>query len=122
MRKQEIDLRNTGPAGKRPDEVRRAAAALADRATYRGLADLFGALADPTRASIVHLLLDHELCTADMALVLGLKAPAASQHLRILRGLRLVRTRRDGRLVLYRLDDTHVAQIVGLGLAHTTHG
>jgi ArsR family transcriptional regulator, lead/cadmium/zinc/bismuth-responsive transcriptional repressor len=120
MRKEEINLRNAGSEGMRPGDVRLAAASRAGRETYRALADLFGALADPTRASIVHLLIDHELCTADIALVLGMKAPAASQHLRVLRGLGLVRTRRDGRLVLYRADDPRVAQIVGLGLAHAT--
>jgi DNA-binding transcriptional ArsR family regulator len=102
----------------RPDDVLRATGTVAGPDTYRELAALFGALADPTRAAIVHLLLGHELCTADIALVLGLSSPVASQHLRVLRGLRLVRIRRDGRLVLYRLDDAHVAQIVGLGLAH----
>jgi DNA-binding transcriptional ArsR family regulator len=127
MRNREINLRNPGSgrsaaaeprAAMRPDDVERASAAVAGAGTYRELAALFGALADPTRASIVHLLLDHELCTADIAIVLGLKAPVASQHLRILRGLRLVRSRRDGRLVLYRLEDAHVARIVGVGLAH----
>ena len=120
MRNREISLRNLA-AAMRPDDVMRAAEAVADRDTYSQLGDLFGALADPTRASIVHLLLEHELCTADIALVLGLKAPAASQHLRVLRALRLVRTRREGRLVLYRLDDAHVAQIVGVALTHVTH-
>jgi ArsR family transcriptional regulator, lead/cadmium/zinc/bismuth-responsive transcriptional repressor len=136
MRNHEFHLRNGGtgsdlrkaPSGSggtarlalRPDEVRRAVATMAGRETYGALADLFEALADPTRASIVHLLLDHELCTADVALVLGLRPPAASQHLRLLRVRRLVRTRRDGRLVLYRLDDAHVAQIVALGLAHVS--
>jgi DNA-binding transcriptional ArsR family regulator len=139
MRNREFGLRKAGsesglrkPGGEqgdaaargaqRPDEARRAAGAVADRATYDELADLFGALADPTRASIVHLLLDHELCTADIALVLGLKAPTASQHLRVLRLRRLVRSRRDGRLVLYHLDDAHVAQLVALGLAHVVNG
>ncbi|HEY4026161.1 MAG TPA: metalloregulator ArsR/SmtB family transcription factor [Candidatus Dormibacteraeota bacterium] len=137
MRNPELSLRKEGSeaalrkpaaaaeaasAGLRPDEVRRAAGAVASRETYGALADLFEALSDPTRASIVHLLLDHELCTADVALVLGLKPPAASQHLRLLRVRRLVRTRRDGRLVLYHLDDAHVAQIVALGLAHVLTG
>jgi ArsR family transcriptional regulator len=137
MRNPELNLRKEGSeaalrkpaaaaeaasAGLRPDEVRRAAGAVASRETYGALADLFEALSDPTRASIVHLLLDHELCTADVALVLGLNPPAASQHLRLLRVRRLVRTRRDGRLVLYHLDDAHVAQIVALGLAHVLTG
>jgi ArsR family transcriptional regulator, lead/cadmium/zinc/bismuth-responsive transcriptional repressor len=81
---------------------------------------LFGALADRTRASIVHTLLQQELCTLD--LVLGLPPPTVSQHLRVLRDLRLVRSRRHGRLVLYHLDDAHVAQMVSIGLAHEGEG
>ena len=77
---------------------------------------MFAVLADPTRVGIVHLLSDHELCTADVALLLRLNRPAASQHLRVLRDLRLVRARREGRLVLYRLADPLVARVVGLGL------
>jgi DNA-binding transcriptional ArsR family regulator len=91
---------------------------LVGRAAYSRLAAGFGAIADPTRAAIVHVLLHQELCTADLAAVLEISAPAASQHLRVLRNLRLVTSRREGKLVLYRLEDSHVAQLVTIGLAH----
>ena len=102
--------------------VQRARRLLAAKDTYDRLATLFGAIADPTRAAIVHVLLAQELSTTDLALVLGISAPAASQHLRILRDLRFVSSRREGRFVLYRLDDAHVAELVNLGVAHEAEG
>jgi DNA-binding transcriptional ArsR family regulator len=88
------------------------------RATYQRLAETFGALADPTRAHIVHLLLGQERCTAELAPAVGVSDPAVSQHLRLLRRLDLVASRRQGRYVYYRLDDDHVAQLVQTSLAH----
>jgi ArsR family transcriptional regulator, lead/cadmium/zinc/bismuth-responsive transcriptional repressor len=123
MRNRDIGLRKDGARlaqhAQRPDEVLHAASAVADPATYRDVANLFAVLADPTRVSIVHLLTEHELCTADVALLLDLNAPAASQHLRVLRDQRLVTVRREGRVVLYRLDDARVAGLLELGMARS---
>ena len=102
------------------DRVETARGLLVDRQTYSRLAALFGALADPTRAGIVHALLQQELTTSELAAALQISAPAASQHLRVLRDLRLVRVHREGRQVFYRLDDAHVEQLVDIGLAHET--
>lgn len=88
------------------------------RTTYERLAETFGALADPTRARIVHLLLAEDRCTEDLARTVGVSEPAVSQHLRLLRRLGLVASRRQGRYVYYRLDDDHVAQLVRTSLAH----
>jgi len=88
------------------------------KGTYERLAETFGALADPTRARIVHLLLGEELSTTDLAPAVGVSEPAVSQHLRLLRRLGLVASRRQGRYVYYRLDDDHVAQLVRTSLAH----
>jgi DNA-binding transcriptional ArsR family regulator len=78
-------------------------------------------LPTPTRARIVHTLLRQDLCTCDLAAVLGITESAVSQHLRVLRMLRLVKHRRAGKLVYYSLDDAHVAQLVQIGLAHGGH-
>ncbi len=67
---------------------------------------------------MVHVLAHQELCPADLALTLGLHRPAASQHLRVLKQLRIVRSRREGRLVLYSLDDAHVAELLSRALEH----
>ena len=104
-----------------PEQVAQARTRLATPETYRGVADLFGALADPTRAKILHTLLRQELCTCDLAAVVGVTESGISQHLRILRALRLVKSRRAGKFVYYRLDDTHVALLMQLGLTHQGH-
>lgn len=105
-----------------PEAVAQARAALAPDATYADLAALFDALADPTRAKIVHTLLRQELCSCDLAAVVGISRSGASQHLRILRNLRLVKSRRAGKLVYYSLDDAHIALLVQVGLTHLGHG
>jgi ArsR family transcriptional regulator len=104
-----------------PEAVANAKRLLEEGTTYLDLALVYGSLADPTRARIVHLLLQQEMCTCDLALVLGVSDSAVSQHLRVLRGLRLVRSRRVGKIVYYTLDDAHVAQLVQVGLAHLGH-
>jgi ArsR family transcriptional regulator, lead/cadmium/zinc/bismuth-responsive transcriptional repressor len=104
-----------------PDAVAAAQLRLADGSIYRAVADLFGALADPTRAKLVHVLIRHELCTCDLAAVLGISESGVSQHLRILRALRLVKARRQGKFVYYTLDDAHVALLLQLGLTHAGH-
>ena len=104
-----------------PDAVRQARALLAHEDTYRDLAALFGALADPTRAKIVHTLLSQELCTCDLAAVIGATESGVSQHLRVLRSLRLVKARRAGKFVYYSLDDAHIALLLQVGLTHQGH-
>jgi DNA-binding transcriptional ArsR family regulator len=103
------------------EEVRRARAHLAGEGAYSELAALFGALADATRARIVHALMHQELCTCDLAAVVGVSESGVSQHLRVLRSLRLVKSRRAGKFVYYTLDDAHVALLVSVGLAHQAH-
>lgn len=105
-----------------PDTVAEARAHLEDTHTYRQLAEVFGALADPTRVRIVHALLRQELCTCDIAVVVGSSESGVSQHLRILRALRLVKNRRAGKFVYYTLDDAHIALLVQVGLIHLGHG
>jgi ArsR family transcriptional regulator len=82
------------------------------------LAAIFAALGEPTRLRIVHALSVGELCVGDLAAVLGMAVPAVSQHLRVLRDLRIVRNRRVGKMVYYALDDAHVADLFAVALAH----
>jgi DNA-binding transcriptional ArsR family regulator len=88
---------------------------------YADLAEVFRALADPSRAKIVHSLLNQELCTCDLAAIVSLSEPGVSQHLRVLRNLRVVKARRAGRRVFYSLDDAHVRELLSLSLSHLGH-
>jgi DNA-binding transcriptional ArsR family regulator len=104
-----------------PEAVARAREGLEADHVYSDLAGLFGALADTTRVTIVHALLQQELCTCDIAAAVGISESGASQHLRVLRSLRLVKSRRAGKFVYYSLDDAHIALLVQLGLTHLGH-
>lgn len=86
------------------------------------LAAIFAALGEPTRLRIVHALSAGELCVGDLAALLGMPVPAVSQHLRVLRDLRIVRNRRAGKMVYYALDDAHVADLFAVALAHVRGG
>ena len=85
------------------------------------LAEIFKALADPTRVRILHALSHAELCVGDLAAVLAMTESAVSHQLRLLRGLRVVRARRDGKQVYYALDDEHVTRLFQLSLEHIGH-
>ena len=84
----------------------------------QGLADTFSALGDPTRVRILDALSHGELCVCDLAAVLRLSQSAVSHQLRLLRGMRLVRPRRDGRVVFYSLDDQHIMSLFRQTLQH----
>jgi ArsR family transcriptional regulator len=101
--------------------VRAARTALPSAAATQALAALFAALGDPTRLRVVAALAASELCVGDIAGALGLSESAASHQLRVLRGLGLVRSRREGRLVYYALDDAHVFTLYQQGLDHVGH-
>jgi ArsR family transcriptional regulator len=103
------------------ERVQTTIAHLVDDATANHLAETFKALSDPTRVRIVSLLRRDELCVCDLAAALGMSQSAVSHQLRILRDLRLVRWRREGRLVFYKLDDDHVADLFQRGLEHVVH-
>jgi DNA-binding transcriptional ArsR family regulator len=82
------------------------------------LAELFRALADPTRVRIVYALVQQDLTTSGLATLLGMNPPTISQHLRLLRTLRIVKPRREGQLVYYSLDDDHIRLLITLSLNH----
>ncbi len=103
------------------DDVRAAAPDLLDGLTATHIAELFAALGDPTRVRIISVLREHELCVCDIAAVLGMTQSAVSHQLRVLRQLRLVRRRKEGRQVFYALDDDHVAVLYEQGLSHVQH-
>lgn len=82
------------------------------------LAETFQALGDSSRIQIVWALSFGELCVGDLAEVLDMSQPAVSHHLRMLRNLRLVKVRRDGRTSFYSIDDEHIGHLLKEGIEH----
>lgn len=103
-----------------PARVAAVRRSLPDAETVESLGEIFKALGDPTRLRLLTALAQAELCVCDLATLVGISESAASHQLRLLRTLRLVRARRDGRMVHYRLDDDHVVRLLAQGLDHVT--
>jgi DNA-binding transcriptional ArsR family regulator len=91
--------------------------ALMSAEAVRNVADTFRILGDPTRIRILDALSGGELCVCDIAGLAAISESAVSHQLRLLRGMRLVKSHRAGRLVFYALDDQHIIEL--LRQAHT---
>ena len=85
------------------------------------LSSVFQCVGHPTRVRILRALFSSELCVCDIAQVLGISVSAVSHQLRTLRGLRLVKYRRAGKMAYYSIDDEHVRKLFALGLEHVRH-
>ena len=92
--------------------------ALPPEETLYDLAEFFKVFGDSTRIRILYALLDEELCVVDLAELLGLTQPACSHQLRVLKNNKLVRYRREGKVVFYSLSDDHVRSIIETGMEH----
>ena len=105
-----------------PNRVAAVRGRMPDTQSAEDLACVFQVLAEPARVRIVTALLEAgELCVCDLAAVVGQSEAATSQHLRVLRAARMVRNRRDGRMVYYTLDDAHVRMLMDVALQHVKH-
>lgn len=82
------------------------------------LADLFKTFGDTTRIKILYVLMEHELCVADLAEAIDATQSAVSHQLRTLKQSRLVRAKRDGKNVMYSLSDDHVHSMLAQGMTH----
>lgn len=82
------------------------------------LAETFRALGDPNRLRLVGALARQELCVCDLAATLGMSQSAVSHSLRVLRQLRLVRSRKQRKTIYYRLDDRHIERLLADGFEH----
>ncbi len=89
--------------------------------TIISLSEVFKTLGDPTRLKIIYLLSKRNLCVYDIADILNMSQSAISHQLRVLRGLRLVKFRKEGKHVIYSLDDDHVLQLFNQGIEHISH-
>jgi ArsR family transcriptional regulator, lead/cadmium/zinc/bismuth-responsive transcriptional repressor len=92
-----------------------------DETSALDLAELFRALADPTRVKILYILLQGEQTTTALASMVGITDAAISHQLRGLKQMHIVRPRRQGREVYYSLDDEHVTDLLVRGWEHIQH-
>ena len=119
----QIDSRKRDDGTCEAEFVDKAKVALAKRAMEPDgvlvhLAETFRALADPTRVKIVSALALQELCVCDLTKLLGVTQSAVSHQLRLLRNLRLVKCRREGKSAYYSLDDHHIETLLAEGIKH----
>ena len=91
-----------------------------DDSDINALAEEFKTLADPTRIRIIVALKERELCVCDLASILGLTGSAVSHQLRMLRGQKLVKYRKDGKIAFYTLDDEHIDALITQGMRHVS--
>ncbi len=82
------------------------------------LAEFFKVFADSTRMKMIYALMEKELCVCDLANIVNTTQSAISHQLKILRQSKLVKFRKEGKVVYYSLDDEHISQIVKKGREH----
>lgn len=86
--------------------------------TLTDLADFFKVFGDATRVKILYVLLQSEMCVCDLAEVLQMTQSAISHQLRVLKQVKLVKNRREGKTVFYSLADRHIQTILNQGMEH----
>jgi ArsR family transcriptional regulator, lead/cadmium/zinc/bismuth-responsive transcriptional repressor len=102
------------------DHVTAARKAIHDAETLHGLSDTFKVLGDTTRLKICLALARQELCVGDIAALLSLTDSAVSHQLRLLKAMRLVKYRKEGKMTYYMLDDEHIEDLIRLGVRHVS--
>jgi ArsR family transcriptional regulator len=101
-----------------PNKVKRISKLLPENDAFARLSDLFQLLSDPNRIKILYSLSREEVCVCDLSVLLGMSESAISHQLRLLRALRLVKSKRDGRAIYYSLTDDHVTKVLEMCLEH----
>jgi len=101
-----------------PETIEKVKSKLQDTKELFSLAELFKVLGDPTRIKILDALSNSELCVCDIAEIMEMGSSAVSHQLRVLRAAKIVKFRRDGKNVIYSLDDDHVRSLIETGLEH----
>ena len=100
------------------DIVNRVTKVMPDEDQLMDLAEFFKIFGDSTRIKILYVLSQAEMCVCDIATLLQMGQSAISHQLRVLKQMRLVKFRRDGRTVFYSLADGHIKSIVNQGMEH----
>lgn len=104
-----------------PEAVAAARAAIPSEGTLAVVVEMFGALADPTRARILYALGTGEMCVRDLSLLSEVSESAVSHQLRTLRDRRLVKSRRQGSVIYYALDNHHLPVMFREAEYHADH-
>lgn len=86
--------------------------------TLYDLAELFKVFGDTTRVRILCALFESEMCVCDISVLLGMTQSSISHQLRVLKSAKLVKNRKEGKVVYYSLDDEHIKHIFAQGLEH----
>ncbi len=89
-----------------------------DSNALRELADIFKLFGDSTRIGILWALSESEMCVCDLCALLKMKQPAVSHQLKNLKLARIVKARRDGKVIYYSLDDDHIRKMLDFGMEH----
>ena len=100
------------------DVVERVRRQMPDETPVYEVSELFKVFGDSTRSRIICALRLEEMCVCDLAALLNMTQSAISHQLRILRSSRLVKSRKQGRMVYYSLDDAHIGEIFSLAFTH----
>lgn len=100
------------------DSVRRVRRRMPDTVELYDLADFFKLFADSTRIAILWALSESEMCVCDLCALLQMKQPAVSHQLKNLKQARIVKARREGKVIYYSLDDDHIRKLLNLGMEH----
>ena len=120
-----VEHRNTNDAvetcitkGIHRDTIRAVKRNMPDPVALYEAADLFKLFGDSTRLGILWALSESEMCVCDLCALLKMKQPAISHQLKNLKQSRVVKARRDGKIVYYSLDDEHIRRLLNLGMEH----
>lgn len=116
MRKMEVECCEV--ACVHDDAVKKVRGKMPQEATLKELADFYKVFGEVTRVKILYVLLESEMCVCDLAEVLGMTQSAISHQLRVLKQMKLVANRREGKTVYYSLADGHIQTIISQGMEH----
>jgi ArsR family transcriptional regulator, lead/cadmium/zinc/bismuth-responsive transcriptional repressor len=101
-----------------PHAIRSVRARMPEERHLADLSDFYKLFGDATRLKILTALSVAELCVCDIGVLLDMKQPAVSHQLRILKQARIVRPRREGKIVYYALTDDHIRHVLRVGMEH----
>ena len=100
------------------DMIQKVKKLLPEEELIKELADFYKVFGDATRLKILCVLLESEMCVCDLAELLEMTQSAISHQLRVLKQMKLVKNRREGKTVYYSLADGHIQNIISQGMEH----